>query len=81
MMNFEKTNESWDRTFVEGHAADNVLKSVSFNVKNADGEVIGEAHVNNSQARLNLNIYGFNSVEEGVAKLKETVGITDEAGE
>ncbi len=55
-----------------------LLESVNYNVENGQGESIGDATVNNGEARLTLRIYNYNSVEEGVAKLMETLGIAEE---
>lgn len=74
-----KTNERWDRSFdAEGAESGNSLQSAQFNVKDDEGNNIGNAHVNQGSASVNLNIYNFGSVEEGIVKLRELLGVNDQ---
>lgn len=77
-MELKKTNEKWDRTFNENGEDTNTLESVQFNVLDGDGNVIGNANVGNGYANVNIhNIGSFNGVTEGVAKIKELLGISE----
>lgn len=77
-MELVKTNERWDRSFdAEGAESGNSLQSAQFNVKDDEGNIIGNAYVNQGNASVNLNIYNFGSVEEGVEKLKELLGVSE----
>ena len=76
-MELRKTNESVTRSYdAEGNATDRV-DHINYEVRDSDGNVIGSAYVNGGEAALNLRLYGFGSVEEGEAKLKDAVGITE----
>ena len=80
-MKLEWTGETVKRVPGENGEKVEVIESIRFNVLDNDGNSLGNAKVDLGNANLNINVYGFNSVEEGVAKLKEAVGITDEADE
>lgn len=77
-MKLLKTNENWRRSFdAEGVETGSTLESAQFDIKDDDGNNIGNAHVNQGSASVNLNIYNFGSVQEGVEKLKELLGISE----
>lgn len=73
------TNQQWTRTFsAEGVESGNRLDSVQYNLVDDDNNVIGNATVYATNA--NVNIYGlggFNTIDEGVEKLKGIFNITD----
>lgn len=74
-MELIKTNESVTRSYdADGNATDRV-DSINYEVRDNDGNAIGNAHVNNGDASFNINLYGFSSIEEGDARLRETLGI------
>lgn len=79
-MKLVKTNERWNRTFdTEGTESGNRLESVQFNIVDADDNQAGyvnvyEGHADMGYENLNININGFGSVEEGIAKIKEMFG-------
>lgn len=77
-MELVKTNEKWDRSFnSEGEESGNRLESVQFNIKDDEGNSIGNAYVNQGNGNANLSIYGYSTVEEGVEKLKELLGVSE----
>lgn len=74
-MELKKINENVTRTFdAEGEATERV-EAISYEVRDNAGTVIGNASVGNGSAYLNVNLYGFNSHEEGETALKELLGI------
>lgn len=87
-MELKKTNEKWDRSFnAEGAESGNKLESVQFNIKDDDGNSIGNANINqyNGNANINIpnaghadvNINGYSSIEQGIETLKAVLGISD----
>lgn len=77
-MKLRKTNESITRSYdAEGNSQERV-DNVSFEVLDGDNNSIGNAYVNTGNATLNINVYGFSTMEAGIAKLKEAAGIADE---
>lgn len=87
-MELRKTNERWNRPFDEsGQEGTSKLESAQFEIKDNDGNVIGNAsigqmggnvHINfpaGGDARIDINGYG--SVEDGVARMKTVLGIAE----
>lgn len=79
-MELRKTNERWNRSFdTEGAESGNLLESAQFNIVGSDGSQAGYANVNQGNADMSyggvyININGFGTVEEGIAKIKELFG-------
>lgn len=77
-MILKKTSEKWNRSFdAEGEESGSTLESAQFDIKDDEGNYIGNASVNQGSASVNLSIYGYSTVEEGVEKLKELLGVTE----
>lgn len=77
-MKLLKTSERWTRSFdTEGVESGNLLESVQFDIKDNEGNSIGNAYVNQGNASVNLNIYNFGTVQEGIEKLKELLGVAE----
>lgn len=77
-MRLVKTNENWRRSFdSEGVETGSTLESAQFDIKDNDGNPVGNASVNQGNASVNINIYNFGTVQEGVEKLKELLGVTE----
>ena len=77
-MKLVKTNENWRRTFdMEGVETGSTLESAQFDIKDDAGNAIGNAYVNQGNASVNVNIYNFGTVEEGIEKLKKLLGVTE----
>lgn len=77
-MKLVKTNENWRRTFdSEGVETGSTLESAQFDIKDNEGNSVGNASVHQGNASVNLNIYNFGTVQEGIEKLKELLGVTD----
>ena len=64
------------RSNVDGKKVETVEQS-EFEVLADNGQVIGNARVDMNNASMNISLYGHGNVEDGVALLKETVGIVD----
>lgn len=73
-----KKNEKWNRSFdAEGEESVSTLESAQFDIKDDEGNVIGNASVSQGNANVNLNIYNFGTVQEGIDNLKELLGVTE----
>ena len=76
-MELRKTNENVTRSYdAEGQSSERV-DSISYEVLDRDGNVIGSASANSGNANFSINLYGFASVEEGERKLMETLDLSD----
>ena len=76
-MELRKTSENVSRTFdAEGNVQERV-EHISYEVCDKDGNVVGSAYVNGSEAGMNISIYGSSTVEEGDNRLKELLGISE----
>ena len=77
-MNLKKTNENISRTFDEEGVAQDHINQIDFQATEEEGNVIGSAWAQPSQAHLEINLYGnFESAEQAAAKLKEVLGISE----
>ena len=76
-MELRKTSENVSRTFdAEGNAQERV-EHISYEVCDKDGNVVGSAYVNGSEAGMNMSLYGFGGVADGEARLRETLGVSE----
>ena len=76
-MNLIVVNEQVERTYPNGKQKERVT-SIQFNLVDDDGAVIGDATVGDSYVNMNLNnMSGFNSLDEGVSKLKSIFNIEE----
>ena len=86
-MKLLKTNERWDRPFENVEAAESTLESVQYEVRDDEGNVIGNANINqyNGSASVNfpnggsanINANGYSTIEKGVEMLKTVMGISE----
>ena len=76
-MDFIKTNETFTRTYNEAGEAAERKDTAQFRLIDPDGQPIGEAHINTSSANININISGFNTIDEGLEKIKTLFGVTE----
>ena len=53
------------------------IESSRYEIRDSDGNRLGSAHINTNNASVSLEIYGFSTVEEGVERLKELLGIEE----
>lgn len=77
-MEVKKTNESVNRQFdAAGNSEDNIT-SVRYEINDDDGQRIGEATVYPTHMIINIpDVYGFNSIDEGVDRLKSFFGVSE----
>lgn len=74
-MKLEVINEQVERTYSNGKKKER-LTSIQFSIVDDDGAVIGDASVGDSYVNMNLNnMSGFDSIDEGVSKLRSIFGI------
>ncbi len=77
-MELKKTSECIRRAYQNGEQNDYV-ESAEYQINGSDGSVLGcctiQAH-GNIQMRMN-EIYGFNGIEDGEAKLRVIFGIDE----
>ena len=76
-MKLVKTNENVTRTFdAEGNAEERI-DNASFDIRDNNGNAIGNANIGIGYASANCSLSGFISIEDGEAKLKEIFGISE----
>ncbi len=77
-MELRKTNERWDRQFDANGNVTERLESTQFDLLDKDGNNVGNASVNQGYGNANISLSGFNTVDEGIAKLHALLGIEPE---
>ena len=77
-MELRKTSENVNRTFdAEGNPEERV-ESASFEIRDDGGETIGHATVWPTHMSVSIpEIYGFDGIAGGEARLKEMFGISE----
>lgn len=86
-MKLVKTNERWNRPFENGEEGASKLDSVQFNVKDDEGNTIGNANVDRESGSASISfpaggnasvsVSGYPLIEKGVEMLKAVLGITE----
>ena len=74
-MELRKTSESVSRSFdTEGNATERV-DNASYELRDANDNVVGNANIGNGYGNVSLNISGHDTIEAGEEKLKAMLGI------
>lgn len=77
-MELKKTNDRINRSYDEEGQGTDCVESANFNIVDADGNIVGNANISNGYGNANISINGFNTIEDGVAKLKDLLNIQAE---
>lgn len=74
-MRLRKTSESVNRSFsAEGESSERI-DSISYEILDNDGNVVGNANIGNGYGNASINIGGFSSLAEGEDRLREAFGM------
>ena len=77
-MELRKTSENINRQFDENGNAIDRIDSVNFEVVDGDGVILGRSTVYQGRIRIDMpEVYGTNTIEEGVERLKSIFGIAE----
>ena len=77
-MELKKTSENINRQFDENGNAIDRIDSVNFEVVDSEGVIIGRSTVYQGRIRIDMpEVYGTNTIEEGVERLKSIFGIAE----
>ncbi len=77
-MKLVKTNENINRSFNSEGGSEDRVESANYAIVDAEDNQVGNATIlAHGRAEVRVNeIYGFSSIEEGEAKVKELFGIS-----
>lgn len=76
-MDLKKTNENILRSYdAEGNATERT-DNANYQIIDTDGNVIGSANISQGYANVNLNISGFNGIDQGEQQIRAILAIPD----
>lgn len=76
-MELKKINENVNRSYDAEGKSEERVETISYELRDNAGTVIGNASVGNGYASLNVTLYNFPTLGEGERALKELLGIAE----
>ena len=76
-MELRKTSENVSRTFDADGKAQERVESANFDIIDCEGKVVGNANIGIGYGNANIGFSGFDTIEEGEARLREIFAVSE----